>query len=86
MSKTAMIRARTDTHLKEKVEKIFEDLGLNATAAINIFYKQVLLSHGLPFDVRLPNATTQKAMKDAKAGRTAKGFRSADDLFGSLRG
>jgi len=86
MSKTAMIRARTDTLLKEKVEKIFEDLGLNATAAINIFYKQVLLSHGLPFDVRLPNATTQKAMKDAKTGRTTKGFRGPDDLFGSLRG
>jgi DNA-damage-inducible protein J len=85
MSKTAMIRARTDIQLKEKVEKIFDDLGLNATAAINIFYKQVLLSHGLPFDVRIPNATTQKAMKDAKAGRTVKGFRNTDDLFGSLR-
>ena len=84
MSKTAMIRARTDSHLKEKVEQIFDKLGLNATSAINIFYKQVLLSHGLPFDVKIPNATTLKAMKEARSGRTVKGFKSADDMFKSL--
>jgi len=61
--------------LKEKVEEIFDELGLNATTAINIFYKQVLLSRGLPFDVRIPNAATRKAMKEAKAGRTVKGYK-----------
>ncbi len=86
MSKTAMIRARTDSQLKEKVEEIFDELGLNATAAINIFYKQVLLSHGLPFDVRIPNSTTLKAMKEAKAGRTVKGFKNVEGLFKSLNG
>ncbi len=85
MPKSAMIRARTDSHLKEKVEEIFDELGLNATTAINIFYKQVLLSHGLPFEVRVPNATTQKAMKSAKAGRTVKGFTNVDALFKSLK-
>jgi DNA-damage-inducible protein J len=84
MSKTAMIRARTDSHLKEKVEEIFDELGINATSAINIFYRQVLLSHGLPFEVKLPNATTQKAMKNAKAGRTVKGFKSVDAMFKGL--
>ena len=84
MSKTAMIRARTDSQLKEKVEKIFEELGLNAISAINIFYKQVLLTHGLPFDVRIPTIATQKAMKDAKAGRTIKGFKNVDAMFKSL--
>jgi DNA-damage-inducible protein J len=83
MSKSAMIRARTDSDLKEKVEQIFDELGLNATAAINIFYKQVLLSHGLPFDVRMPNLTTRKAMQEAKAGK-AKKFKSTDDMFRSL--
>jgi DNA-damage-inducible protein J len=86
MPKTAMIRARTDSRLKEKVEEIFDELGLNATSAINIFYRQVLLSHGLPFDVRIPNVTTQKAMKDAATGRTVKGFKNADAMFKSLNG
>lgn len=84
MSKSAMIRARTDSQLKEKVELIFSELGLNATAAINIFYKQVLLTHGLPFEVKLPNSTTLKAMQEAKTGK-AKRAKNSDDLFKSLR-
>lgn len=84
MSKSAMIRARTDSQLKEKVERIFSELGLNATAAINIFYKQVLLSHGLPFEVRLPNEETMKAMQEARSGKSKKA-KNADDLFRSLR-
>lgn len=81
MSKTAMIRARTDSQLKEKVEEIFDKLGINATSAINLFYHQVLLSHGLPFEVKLPNPTTRKAMKHAKSGRTVKGFKNLDAMF-----
>ena len=84
MSKTAMVRARTDSRLKIQVENIFDELGLNTTSAINIFYKQVLLNHGLPFEVKTPNATTRKAIKDAKAGRTIKNFKNTDDLFRSL--
>ena len=79
-----MIRARTDFNLKNKVELIFDKLGLNATAAINIFYKQVLLSRGLPFEVKIPNATTLKAMKEAQSGRTSKRFKTVDEMFKSL--
>lgn len=84
MSKTAMIRARTDAHLKEQVELIFDRLGLNTTSAINIFYKHVLMNKGIPFDLKIPNATTRRAMKDAEEGRTIKGFKNTDDLFRSL--
>ncbi len=84
MSRTAMIRARTDSRLKEQVEKIFEKLGLSTTSAINLFYKQVALNEGLPFEVRIPNATTRKAMKDAKAGHSVKRFKDADEMFKSL--
>lgn len=83
MGRVAMIRARTEPELKEKVEVIFEKLGLNATSAINLFYKQVLLQKGLPFEVRLPNATTRKAMADAKAGKVER-FKDADSMFKAL--
>jgi DNA-damage-inducible protein J len=85
MPKTAMVRARTDSRLKAQVEGIFDELGLNTTSAINIFYKQVVLNHGLPFEVKKPNAATRKAMKDAKTGKTVKGFKSTDDMFRSLK-
>lgn len=84
MEKAAMIRARTEPDLKAKAEAIFEKLGLNATGAINLFYRQVLLHKGLPFDVRLPNATTRKAMTEVKAGKVER-FKDAESMFESLR-
>ena len=84
MSKAAMIRARTDEVLKDKVESIFHKLGLSTTSAINLFYHQVVLTNGIPFDVRIPNATTRKAMFSAKTGKTVKGFRDVDELISNL--
>jgi DNA-damage-inducible protein J len=57
---------------------------LSATGAINIFYKQVALNNGLPFDVKIPNATTIKAMKAAEKGKTVSDFKNKKDLFDSL--
>lgn len=64
MPKDTFIRARTDARLKETVEHIFARLGLNTTEAINLFFRQVEMQGGLPFDVRIPNAETLKALKD----------------------
>lgn len=84
MPKAAMIRARTDAELKQQVEEIFDKLGLNATSALNLFYKQVLLNNGLPFDVKIPNTKTRKAMDDARKGKVVKGFKSPAEVFKSL--
>lgn len=64
MPKDAFIRARTDARLKERVECIFAKLGLNTTDAINLFFHQVEMQGGLPFDVRIPNAETLQALQD----------------------
>ena len=65
MSKTEMIRARVEPELKENAETVFQTLGLSPTQAITLFYKQVTLHHGLPFEVRIPNAETVEAMRQA---------------------
>lgn len=85
MDRAAMIRARTEPDVKEKAEAIFEKLGLNATGAINLFYKQVILHKGIPFEVRIPNATTRKALADVKAGKVHRGFKNVDSMFEALR-
>lgn len=54
MPKTQMIRARIEPDLKQDVESIFKELGLTTTEAISLFYHQVKLWKGLPFEVRLP--------------------------------
>jgi len=47
------ISARIDFEKKKKVEEIFAKLGLTHSSAINLFYSQVLLHGGLPFETRL---------------------------------
>jgi DNA-damage-inducible protein J len=69
MAKTAMIRARTEPNLKVQAEKILNRLGITSTEAINLFYKQIALRKGLPFDVRIPNKTTVKTFKKTDAGK-----------------
>ncbi len=80
-----MIRARTEIDLKEKVEVIFSKLGLNMTSALNLFLKQVVLHKGLPFDVRIPNKKTIKAIEEArKTVKKSSKYKNADELFVSL--
>jgi addiction module RelB/DinJ family antitoxin len=69
MARTAMIRARTETELKSDVEGIFTELGLSATEAINLFYRQVRLNKGLPFEVRRLAVIT--TMSEAKCRQRA---------------
>ena len=68
MPKTAMIRARIEPELKREAEELFAELGLSVTEAITLFYKQVAVSRGLPFDARVPNAMTVAALEDARDG------------------
>lgn len=53
MSKIANVYARIEPDVKEQAEKILQELGLNASSAINMFYKQIVLRQGLPFEIRL---------------------------------
>ena len=84
MAKTATIRARIEPRLKQEVEKLFKEVGLTTTEAINIFYRQVRLRNGLPFNVVVPNKTTEKVFKDTDAKRNLIRCENADDMFDKL--
>jgi DNA-damage-inducible protein J len=84
MSKSAMVRARLEPTLKDHVETVFHRLGLNATQAITIFYRQVELRDGLPFDVIVPTGTTQRTFEASEAGRDLVVCDDADDMFRRL--
>lgn len=85
MSKSAMIRARTEPGLKYEVEKIFHVLGLTFTEAINLFFQQVKLREGLPFEIRIPNKTTLKAIKDVEKRRGLTKSKDGKDMFKKLK-
>lgn len=84
MSKTATVRARIEPDLKEEVEKLFHELGISTTDAINIFFKQVKLRHGLPFEVAIPNELTQKVLKETDDGKNIVRHENVDDMFKNL--
>ena len=84
MSKTAMVRARVEPALKRHVESVFHRLGLNATQAITMFYKQVEIRGGLPFNVAIPTSKTKRTFKSTDAGRELIVCEDADDMFEKL--
>jgi DNA-damage-inducible protein J len=80
MAKTAMITTRVEPELKADAEKVLSKLGISTTEAINLFLSQVRLRKGLPFDVKIPNKTTLKAMKDAEEGRYLSSYDSLEEF------
>lgn len=84
MVKTATVRARIDPLLKQDVEKLFKEMGLTTTQAINLFYRQVKLRNGLPFSVIIPNKTTEKVFKDTDAKKNLIRCEDTNDMFDKL--
>ena len=80
MAKTEMIRARVEPELKSQAEEVFSGLGLSPTAAITLFYRQVTLHNGLPFAVKVPNAETIAALRQARTGEGLTEYTSLEDL------
>ena len=84
MAKTAMVRARVEPELKRRAEELFSELGLSTTEAITLFYKQVAMHQGLPFSIRIPNAETIEAMRQARDHEDLVEYSSLEDLKRSL--
>jgi len=84
MSKSAMIRSRMEPALKKQVETILHKLGLSITDAIGLFYHQIKLRQGLPFDITLPNAKTLKTFKKTDQGKELIQTKNAQDMFQKL--
>ena len=96
VNKSANLYARIEPDVKEKAESILAALGIPASNAINMFYKQIILQNGLPFDVKLPvkkplamsylskeefDAEMEKGYADMLAGRTE----PAENIFADIR-
>ena len=81
---SATVRDRIEPKLKAEVETLFHQLGLSTTESINIFYNQVQLRRGLPFDVVVPNKITKKTFRDTDAGKNLTRCENVDDMFDKL--
>jgi DNA-damage-inducible protein J len=67
--KTAIINARVKPDLKNDVEQILSQLGITTTQAITMYFEQIKMTKGIPFQLKIPNDETLQAMKDARANK-----------------
>ena len=79
-----MVQARVEPDLKNNAESIFRELELNSVQAITMFYKQVELTGGLPFNVVVPNERTRKTFESTDEGRDLIVCEDAQDMFDKL--
>lgn len=80
MAKSAMTHARLTPEVKEKAEEILKQLGISISSAYELFYRQIIIHNGLPFDVRIPTAETIQAMHEARNGK-GKRLATVEALF-----
>ena len=94
--KSANLYVRIEPDVKEQAESILSALGVPASNAINMFYKQIIIHRGLPGEVVLParrpldlsemsavelSEELEKGYADMKAGRT----KPAKEVFSAIR-
>jgi DNA-damage-inducible protein J len=78
------ISTRIDHNLKQAATMVFNRLGISEAEAIRMFYAQVELQQGIPFDVKIPNKTTLKAFKESENLDKLKTYKSSKELFKDL--
>lgn len=83
-AKTETVRARISPELKQSVQKILDELGLSMTDAINMYFKQIEIYQGLPFEVKILNKETKKAIKDIEQKKNLNYAKNKEDFFHQL--
>ena len=84
---TTNINIKTDSSLKKQAEKLFAELGMNMSTALNVFLRQAVRERRIPFEITeiVPNAETIQTMEDVKANRNmSPAFDNMEDLVNSL--
>lgn len=77
------VRARIDTDTKERAAAALDAMGLSISDAIRLLMLRVADERRLPFEVKVPNKTTSRAIAELEAGK-GKRFGSVDDLMADL--
>jgi DNA-damage-inducible protein J len=83
MATDTVVRARIDTATKDQATEALAAMGLSISDAIRLLLVRVAADKEFPFPVKVPNATTRKAMAEVEQGK-GKRFASADELLEDL--
>jgi DNA-damage-inducible protein J len=75
-----MVHIRVDEKVKKKAAKTLAAMGMSVSDAVRILLVRVAAESALPFDVKVPNPITVKALRAANR-REGKRYESVDALF-----
>lgn len=77
------VRARIDTATKKRASEALDAMGLSISDAIRLLMLRIADEHRLPFEVKVPNATTRRAIAELEAG-DGKRFSNVADFMADL--
>ena len=83
MPTTEMVHVRIDKRIKTKAAKTLASMGLSVSDAVGVLLTRVAAEKALPFDVKVPNATTVAAIREARTSKLPS-FRNVSDLMADL--
>ena len=79
--KTAKIYTRLEPDIKKQAQRILNRLGISTADAIRIYFRQIVDSNGIPFEVSIPNEKTRQAMEDAREETDLTSYNSPEEYF-----
>ncbi|GMA47134.1 type II toxin-antitoxin system RelB/DinJ family antitoxin [Tetragenococcus muriaticus] len=80
-----VVQARINKELVDEAEDIFNDLGIDRSTAMRIFYQQVVWNNGLPFEMKRPEVPNEETVKALEEDLTnASSYSSSEELWKEL--
>ena len=83
MSATEMVHVRVNKRIKTQASKTLAAMGLSVSDAVRVLLTRVAAEKALPFEVKVPNAKTVAAMREARKGGLPS-FDNVSDLLADL--
>jgi DNA-damage-inducible protein J len=83
MAATEMVHVRIDKRVKAQAAKTLSAMGLSVSDAVRVLLTRVAVEKTLPFEVKVPNAATVAAMREARKGGL-RSFNNVPDLISDL--
>jgi DNA-damage-inducible protein J len=84
MAATEMVHVRVEKRIKTQAAKTLAAMGLSVSDAVRVLLTRVAAEKALPFEVKVPNAATAAAMREARKGKLAS-FNNVSDLLAEIR-
>lgn len=84
MATDTVVRARIDGQVKQKAAAVLNEMGLSVSDAIRLMLVRVAAEQALPFEVKVPNATTEAAFRASERDEGVTRASDAADMLAKL--